>query len=353
MKCSAKTFQYAVSRHTSLGALKMYMPSSWNRCIHTQALSNQHSKPIRQFFCLSQEISLEATDSAGATASAVLRFVVLPENDPPVLEMASATYNSDLTHDGLSAVIESVEQLTINEDEVSAIPGLSVRDVDLDVDGAYIFGGDPGSVDAGVVEVTLYASNGTTSLRAELNEYTFLVGDGVDDGIMSFRASLGGANRALAGLTYRGKIDFYGTDDIVVTVDDGGRFGRGSLCEESAMRGAGELDGSYATCPQVTSPTRRSIICQIPLGFDSKSRQLNRFSGSSEFGHKIDTNSTGCIQSQKNIFLSWGIKPSRSVPRWVMQRTGQGKNILPKRECSLLGATRVWQRVLDNKNGRH
>lgn len=215
--------------------------------------------------------------------------------------MASATYNSDLTHDGLSAVIESVEQLTINEDEVSAIPGLSVRDVDLDVDGAYIFGGDPGSVDAGVVEVTLYASNGTTSLRAELNEYTFLVGDGVDDGIMSFRASLGGANRALAGLTYRGKIDFYGTDDIVVTVDDGGRFGRGSLCEESAMRGAGELDGSYAACPQVTSPKRRSIICRIPLGFGSESRQLNRISGSSEFGNKMATNSTGCIQYQKSL----------------------------------------------------
>lgn len=216
-------------------------------------------------FYLSQEISFEATDSAGGTASAILRFIVLPENDPPVLEMASATYNlSKLTYDGLSAVIESVDQMTVNEDQVTAIPGLSVRDVDLDVDGAYIFGGDPGSVDAGLVEITLYASNGTTSLGTDVNEYTFLVGDGVDDGIMSFRASLGGANRALAGLTYRGNIDFYGTDDIIVTVDDGGRFGRGSLCEEGAMRGAAELHGNYPACPQVANPKHRSNVCRIP-----------------------------------------------------------------------------------------
>lgn len=251
------------------------IPESVHACRSTFQSTSETSPAI--FSTSSQEISLEATDSAGATASAILRFVVLPENDPPVLEMASATYNlSKLTYDGLSPVIESVDPLTINEDEVSAIPDLSVRDVDLDVDGAYIFGGDPGSVDAGFVEITLYASNGTTSLGADLNDYTFLVGDGVNDGIMSFRASLGGANRALAGLTYRGKIDFYGTDDIVVTVDDGGRFGRGSLCEEGAMRGAGELDGNYPACPQVTSSKHRSIVSRTPSGRGSYSCEFVR-----------------------------------------------------------------------------
>ena len=208
---------------------------------------------------VSQEIYLQATDSQGATATATLRFVVLPENDPPVLEMVYATYDSTkLTHDGLSSVVESVDLLTVSEDTDTAVPGLSVRDADLDVDGLYIFGGDPGSVDGGVVEVTLYASNGTTSLGAGVTGYTFLVGDGVNDNIMSFRASLGGANRALAGLTYRGNIDFYGTDDLVVTVDDGGRFGRGALCDESATIDTGALDGGYPACPQVTNVTAAS-----------------------------------------------------------------------------------------------
>lgn len=202
-----------------------------------------------------QEISLQATDSMGATATNVLRFVVLPENDSPVLEMASATYDSSrLTHDGLSSVVESVDLLTVSEDKNTAIPGLSVRDVDLDLDGEYIFGGDPGFLDDGLVEITLYSSNGTTSLGAGIIGYTFLVGDGVDDEIMSFRASLAGANRALAGLTYRGKNDFYGTDALVVTVDDGGRFGRGVLCEESLTQVRVELGGDYQACPKVSSP---------------------------------------------------------------------------------------------------
>lgn len=168
--------------------------------------------------------------------------------------MVYATYDSTkLTHDGLSGVVESVDLLTVSEDQDTAVPGLSVRDADLDVDGLYIFGGDPGSVDGGLVEITLYASNGTASLGAGVTGYTFLVGDGVDDNIMSFRASLRGANRAFAGLTYRGNIDFYGTDDLVVTVDDGGRFGRGVLCEESTTNGGGALGGDYPACPQVMS----------------------------------------------------------------------------------------------------
>lgn len=201
-----------------------------------------------------QEISLQATDSAGATATATLQLVVLPENDPPVLELASATYDSTrLTHDGLSGVVESVDLFTASEDKDTAIPGLSVRDVDLDVEGKYIFGGDPGSMNSDLLEVTLYSSNGTTSLGAGVTGYTYLVGDGVDDRIMSFRASLAGANRALGGLTYRGKNDFYGTDDLVVTVDDGGRFGRGVLCEENPAQAVIELGGDYQACPQVLS----------------------------------------------------------------------------------------------------
>ncbi|CAM9843433.1 unnamed protein product, partial [Hapterophycus canaliculatus] len=113
----------------------------------------------------------------------------------------------------------------VREDQDTAVAGLSVRDVDLAVEGAYVFGGGPGSADGGFIEVTLSSTNGTTTLGNGATGYTFLVGDGVANRLMSFRASLAGAIRALGGLTYRGEADFYGTDELVVTVDDGGSFG--------------------------------------------------------------------------------------------------------------------------------
>lgn len=200
-----------------------------------------------------QEIVLRATDSEGAVTTAMFEFLVLPENDPPVLKSTYATYDSSTkTHDGLSDVIGSVDLLTVKEDKDIAVPGLAVRDVDLDVDGAYIFGGDPGPKEDGLLEITLHASNGTISLGAGAVGYIFLVGDGVDDRILAFRASLAGINRALAGLTYRGRPDFYGTDDLVVTVDDRGNHGWGALCFEPASRGV-HLGDDYTSCPQVVN----------------------------------------------------------------------------------------------------
>lgn len=207
---------------------------------------------------LFQEISVQAVDSEGAQATGLLRFIVLPENDPPVLQMDSATYDpSTLTHDGLSNVVESVDLLSVREDQDMAISGILVRDVDLVVEGEHAFGGDPGSADGGFIEITLSSSNGSTTLGNGVAGCTFLVGDGVDNQIMSFRASLTGANRALAGLTYRGKADFYGTDELVVTVDDGGSFGLGSLCEDnSAHRSVYPGGDGYPACPQVKPPSK-------------------------------------------------------------------------------------------------
>lgn len=195
---------------------------------------------------------MQATDSEGGTATALLAFVVIPENDPPVLQSTSATYDSSTrTYDGMSDAVESVALLVVREDQSTAVSGISVRDADLDMDGTYVFGGDSGSADAGIVEVTISASNGTVSLGMEVAASTILVGDGTDDRVLAFRASLAGANRALAGLTYRGSPDFYGTDDLVITVDDRGNSGWGALCVEGASRGV-ELGAEYTRCPQVS-----------------------------------------------------------------------------------------------------
>lgn len=177
-------------------------------------------------------------DSDGDTSTAILAFVVLPENDPPVLGSSASTYDSSmLTHDGLSDIVLAVDVLTTREDQGSSVPGLSVRDVDLTLGKAPTFGGGPEAMDGGIIEVTVYASNGTISVGTGSAGYLFLVGDGIEDRMIAFRTTLAGANQALAGLMYTGLNDFYGTDDLVVTVDDLGNYGRGSLCSDSEVDG--------------------------------------------------------------------------------------------------------------------
>ena len=210
-----------------------------------------------------QEISLQVTDSDGTTTESVLAFLVIPENDPPVLGSTTATYDSSRrTHDQISDTVQSVATLTLREDQDTAVPGLSVRDVDLDVTEAYTFGGDPGPVDGGLLEVIISASNGTTSLRAGTTGVLFLVGDGSDDRVLAFRASLAGANRALAGLMYRGQRDFYGSDVLVVMVDDGGEYGWGVLCPAGVSYDV-DITREFSRCPQVNFariPPARSDI---------------------------------------------------------------------------------------------
>lgn len=207
-----------------------------------------------------KEITLSVTDSEKATTTATVDIVALPENDPPVFASRASTYNSSvLTHDGLSDVIIDVDMLIVREDEDSLIPGLSLRDVDLSLDKGYVFGGDPGSADGGIIEISVYTSNGTISLGPGTAGYIFLVGDGVDDRSVVFRTSLAGANQALAGLMYCGLNDFYGTDELIITVDDLGNYGRGPLCSDGDFEGWAAYVES-PVCPQV-SQLRVVTLC--------------------------------------------------------------------------------------------
>lgn len=193
----------------------------------------------------------------------VLTFLVIPENDPPVLGSTSATHDpSTRTHDHVSDIVQSVATFTVREDQYTNVPGLSVRDVDLDVTGGNIFGGDSSLSDGGIVEVTISSSNGTTSLSPGTKGVLFLVGDGSDDRVLAFRASLLGANRALAGLTYRGQRNFYGSDELVIMVDDGGNYGWGVLCPAGLSYGV-ELGEELTRCPQVILPFVGCILVYL------------------------------------------------------------------------------------------
>ncbi|CAM9142464.1 unnamed protein product, partial [Choristocarpus tenellus] len=203
-----------------------------------------------------RELSLTVHDAWGSSASAVVRFLVLPENDLPVIDMTGAQYDPlRQTHDGLSATVVGVDVIIAREDVDTLLEGLWVRDVDL---GHYD--------DKAMMEVTLYASNGTLSLPGGVSLAVFLAGDGHDDQSISFRASLPNINRALSGLTYRGRQDFFGTDEVIITVSDLGHHGQGILCSRGARGRAGQHGLNYhqGGCPQSDTLTVPILILSEP-----------------------------------------------------------------------------------------
>jgi VCBS repeat-containing protein len=87
-------------------------------------------------------------------------------------------------------------------------------------------------VDASFVQVSLQVLNGTLTLSGT-SGLTFSVGDGTSDQIMTFTATQTAANTALAGMTYRGTLNFNGSDTLSVTTSDLGGTGSGGTLTDS------------------------------------------------------------------------------------------------------------------------
>ncbi|MFO0819085.1 MAG: tandem-95 repeat protein [Pirellulales bacterium] len=83
-----------------------------------------------------------------------------------------------------------------------------------------------GVTGAGVLEITLTASNGTLSLGSLAN-LTFMVGDGSSDTTMRFRGLPADLNTALNGLTFLGNLNYNGAASIVMVTSDLGNTGSG------------------------------------------------------------------------------------------------------------------------------
>ncbi|MBD1938670.1 cadherin-like domain-containing protein [Microcoleus sp. FACHB-68] len=130
-----------------------------------------------------------ATETASITVNAV--------NDAPVLTVPGAQ--------------------TINQNTNSAIAGISLSDIDAGT---------------GNLQVTLSATNGTLTFGT-LTSLTFSTGDGTADGSMTFTGSLTNINSALANLTYQGNANYFGIDNINLSVSDLGNTGTGGALTAS------------------------------------------------------------------------------------------------------------------------
>ena len=100
---------------------------------------------------------------------------------------------------------------TVNEDTDLTISGISVDDVDDDLDPSL------------VRQVTLSVSDGTITLGDATGVAFTAGGDG--EASLTFVGTLTDLNAALDGLIYRGTLDFHGSDTLTVTIDDLGETG--------------------------------------------------------------------------------------------------------------------------------
>ncbi len=108
---------------------------------------------------------------------------------------------------------------SVSEDTSLAISGIAIADVDAA---------------SGALQVTLSVSNGTLTL-GDTTGLTFSTGDGSDDASLVFTGSLSDINTALATLSYKGDLNYVGTDTLNVTVNDQGNTGSAEHCRTPAV----------------------------------------------------------------------------------------------------------------------
>jgi Bacterial Ig domain/Bacterial cadherin-like domain len=128
-----------------------------------------------------------------ALAAAVLPISVLPVNDAPTVAL-------------------SAEQLTVAEDTLLSLSGLSVADVDA----------HEGS---GLVELRITVRSGVLLLRSDSRAgLRVLIEQPLQ---LQFQGTVAAVNAAFAGLSYRSAADWSGLDTLTVTVSDVGNSGAG------------------------------------------------------------------------------------------------------------------------------
>src|SRR6185369_14048438 len=111
----------------------------------------------------------------------------------------------------------------VDDAPVNTVPGPQTTNEDT---AKTIVGTSTSDVDAGTVQVTLSAANGTLTLTT-LSGLSFSVGDGTSDATMTFSGLLANINAALASYSYLPNLNFNGVDTLTVTTNDLGNTGTG------------------------------------------------------------------------------------------------------------------------------
>ncbi len=118
----------------------------------------------------------------------------------------------------------------VNDVPVNSVPGAQSTNEDTPLvfssgNGNLISVGDL-DVASGIMKVTLSATNGFITLGT-ISGLTFITGDGIADGTMTFTGDIAAINAALDGLIFDPPADYNGPASITITTDDQGNTGQG------------------------------------------------------------------------------------------------------------------------------
>lgn len=151
-----------------------------------------------------EHIKVTVTDNEGSSSSSTLLIQVTPANDPPAVTVPGAHFDEVLsTPDGLTRRIVHVSTLAAVEDVPRPVPDVRIRDVDATESFGAVATGASSPATAGLVEVSLFATNGTLSINPASPVALYTAGDGTKDQSLSFRATVANANEALKTLVYQ------------------------------------------------------------------------------------------------------------------------------------------------------
>lgn len=150
-----------------------------------------------------------ATDSDGASsASATGAITVTPVNDAPTVTIPAA--------------------VSVNEDTNLTVTGVTFGDIDSAT---------------GDVTATLSVTNGILTITSSTTALTSATGSGTKD--VTLVGTVAEINAAIAGMTYRGNLNFHGNDTLAMTINDGGNIGADpSTVGQPATGGATDEVGS-------------------------------------------------------------------------------------------------------------
>jgi alpha-tubulin suppressor-like RCC1 family protein len=222
------------------------------------ALANAIYKPALNWNSeYAQEMDLIAITASDGTLSTskTLHVRVLPQNDAPVLDLPGARYDTIHTvQDDLSLKIVDVSTMHVKEDELAPIKGVTIRDVDAhEQDGV-----------ENLIEVALYTSHGRLSVDTSASVQAYLAGNGQDDRVIVFHASVNTANLALQGLSYQGDPNYHGEDEIIITVDDLGNSGYLSRAQVDGTEDDVRSLAESQTIPVLVHPTNDLPVWHLP-----------------------------------------------------------------------------------------
>jgi ELWxxDGT repeat protein len=217
-----------------------------------------HVFPIAGYSSGLEQMVVTVSDEGGGTSTSTLGVDVLPINDSPVFMTGQDVLDATLSFgDDLSRLRVGVDTLFVKEDVAHKLTGVSVRDVDCRQ-----------TLVEGLVQVTAYSTNGAVSIPANSPIQQFVVGSGgALNKMLTFTGSIKNVNVALSDLVYVSDSDYYGSDQLILTVDDLGNNGFAFDYNSTSTLTELETKVSYSdtvTIPIVVSSETDAPVITLP-----------------------------------------------------------------------------------------